>query len=395
MIILGIETSCDETAVSILRVSGDKNTPNIKVLGNTVMSQIKLHEKYGGVFPMMAKREHAKNLIPILEKTLSEAGLFKKADKKTALDDTKLNIILEREPELLKTFLELIPTIERPNIDAIAVTYGPGLEPALWVGINFAKVLSAVWNIPVIPINHMEGHIMSAILPEIKNTESEIKVRDIEFPALALLISGGHTELILVKSFGEYEILGQTRDDAIGEAYDKVARMLELPYPGGPKISELAEKERVEKTPERPFVLPRPMIHSNDLDFSFAGLKTAVLYAIKKISGELTEKTKQQIAKEFEDAVTEVLVSKTRKAMEKFEVKNLIVGGGVIANKFIRKNLKDLISEFQNTTILLPETGMSGDNALMIALAGYFDTTYTKNGLKKEDFRASGNLKLN
>lgn len=391
MIILGIETSCDETAISILEVSEDKKAPNLAVLGNTIMSQIKLHAQFGGVFPMMAKREHSKNLIPILKKTLEQAKLIKN-DNLENKKEKEIEKLLEREPELLKQFLDFIPTIKKPEIDAIAVTYGPGLEPALWVGINFAKALSLVWNIPVIPINHMEGHIVGAFLDK-NSFEKGGKLKDVEFPAIALLISGGHTELILAKSVGEYKILGQTKDDAVGEAYDKVARMLGLPYPGGPKISELAEKERLEKNSERPFVLPRPMIHSADFDFSFAGLKTAVLYTIKKIP-EITEKIKQQISKEFEDAVTEVLITKTYKALEKFEVKSLVVGGGVIANKFIRQNLENLAEKFPVINIFLPESNLSGDNALMIALAGYFNYKSSKKPQKNKDFKASGNLRL-
>src|SRR3989344_8160793 len=211
MKILAIETYCDETAVTLLDISGMLEKPDIKVLGNTLLSQVALHEKYGGVYPNLAKREHEKNLPPLLEKTLKEAGYdMSEAELRTN------------------------------DIDYIAVTEGPGLEPALWVGINFATELGKKWNKPVVPVNHMEGHIFS-VLYKMLNTEC------LTLPALALLVSGGHTELVVVKDFGNYKIIGQTLDDAVGEAFDKVARMLGLPYPGGPEISKLAELSRGKK----------------------------------------------------------------------------------------------------------------------------------------------------
>lgn len=385
MIILGIETSCDETAICIIDAKQEK----IKILGNQLYSQIALHSQYGGVFPMMAKREHTKNLLPLLSNCLKEADLYKESGKGVDAEKTeKIKILLSREDTLFDQFTELFK-IEKPNIDAIAVTNGPGLEPALWVGVSFAKALSELWGIPIIPTNHMEGHIVVAPLEKTESKEYEIK--KMEFPSIALLISGGHTQLVLVKDWLHYEIIGNTKDDAIGEAFDKVARILGLPYPGGPQISKLAEKERIEfpnKIP--PYPLPRPMIHSKDLNFSFSGIKTAVLYLTQKL-GVLTDQTKQEIAREFEDAVVEVILKKTKAAIEKYNAKTLIIGGGVSANKKIREDFK-VLSEQLKINFFVPEFSASTDNAFMIALAGYLNI---KAGKKYEtEFRAHGNLTL-
>ena len=277
MKILGIETSCDETALSLIEAAGDIVHTRIHVLAEAIYSQIEIHKKFGGVFPALAKRAHAKNLIPLIKKI---APAFVNTNHKAISidEETKIRIlkILEREPELGEEFMESLPQLGIPNIDAIAVTFGPGLEPALWVGINFASALHELWGIPVIPINHMEGHIVAGIVPIKEARISSTPVFPITFPALALLISGGHTELVLVRAWSDYEIVGQTRDDAVGEAFDKVARLLGLPYPGGPEISKLADEARAKNitASER---LPRPMLRNAGLDFSFSGLKTAVL----------------------------------------------------------------------------------------------------------------------
>ncbi len=389
MRILGIETSCDETAVCL--IEAEKNSAGtIKMLGNQLYSQVALHAKYGGVYPNMAKREHAKNLTPLLEKCLAEAGLFK--NKKQNLNTgkiEKIKEILNREEGLFETLKELAEKIEKPEIDAIAVTNGPGLEPALWVGVTFAKALSEIWDIPVIPINHMEGHIIVASLDKI--AEKEFQFKKINYPAIALLVSGGHTQLVLVKKPLQYEIIGNTKDDALGEAFDKVARILGLPYPGGPKISKLAEYERLEFPDKKTnYPLPRPMIHSKDLNFSFSGIKTAVLYTVQKIEN-LTDEIKQEIAREFEDAVVEVIVKKTKDAVEQCSVKTIIIGGGVSANKKIRDDFSKLSKEL-DAELMIPEISASTDNAFMIAIAGYLNII---SGKKYNDkFIAKGNLSL-
>lgn len=365
MKILSIETSCDETAISI--VEADGNTPpeggvSFKILSNALISQIEHHKEYGGVFPTVAKREHIKNLPILLEQALKEAG-FKNSKKN--------------------------------GIDAIAVTHGPGLEPALWVGINFAEDLALAWGKPIIPVNHMEGHVMSSLL-EKNGGHDEFSILNFKFPntpLLALLISGGHTQLVLSKKHLEYEIVGETLDDAVGEAFDKVARMMGLPYPGGPEISKLAEKVgRATST----FKFPRPMIHSDTCDFSFSGLKTSVLYTLKKIP-ELTEEIKQKVAKEFEDAVIEVLISKTKKALAESGAQTLVIGGGVSANKKIKKAFENMIeSEFSEVTLHTPNPELSTDNAIMIAVAGYFRHAQNPEKYKVQnlDIKADGNLTL-
>ncbi len=395
MNLLAIETSCDETAISILEARGTHRSPSFKILSSVVHSQAALHAKWSGVVPNLAKREHSKNLVPILRKALEESGLLVNKKLASLPETEKIKKMLEREPGLAELFLEFVPNIAVPKIDAIAVTYGPGLEPALWTGINFAKALGLFWNKPIMPINHMEGHILSVLLPETTpGLRSNLKLK---LPAIALLISGGHTELVLIKDWLKYKVLGHTRDDAVGEAFDKVARMLGLPYPGGPEISKLAEKfstwELSSQVNKIPIKLPRPMINSGDLDFSFSGLKTAVLYKIKEI-GKLSEEIKSEIAHEFEEAVVDVLISKTKLALRQNEVKTLIIGGGVIANKKIREAFKGLANE--NLRLLIPHRTLSTDNAAMIATAGYFRYLDYKNKKTKpnKNFKATGNLIL-
>lgn len=403
MNILAIETSCDETAIAILSVSDGKN-PTFRLRANVVHSQIAIHAPYGGVFPALAKREHSKNLIPVLMEALGKSNFLKSEVKKSLptgrqekskaqfkIQNSNIKLltsILEREPELLEQFLNEIPKIKRPKIDAIAVTHGPGLEPALWVGINFAKALSLVWNIPIIPVNHMEGHIFSSFI-----RGKEFSISKIQFPMLALLVSGGHTELILIKKWGRYKKIGETQDDAAGEAFDKVARMLSLPYPGGPEIARLASQHSTLNP--IPYPLPRPMINSKDLNFSFSGLKTAVLYLIRKIekNAPVSKKQKIAIAHEFQEAAVDVLVAKTIKAAQTYEVRAILLGGGVAANESLRTRLmKDISKTLPKTKLLLPDKSATTDNAAMIAVAGYFNSRSKKRPLK--NIRAQGNLSL-
>lgn len=398
MRILSIETSCDETAVSIVEASGGLEKPVFAILGNSLFSQVELHKEYGGVFPNLAKREHAKNLVPLLIKTLTEASLVESSQQLVAGENTweEIQKILEKEYGLYELFKDALEKIATPGIDVIAVTSGPGLEPALWVGISFARALSKLWNIPAIGVNHMEGHITSVLLNGSdgdKNNELVItnNAKGVQFPALALLISGGHTELVETRAWGQYSIIGQTRDDAVGEAFDKVARLLGLPYPGGPEISRLAQTARESQIPQT-VTLPRPMIHSGNLDFSFSGLKTAVLYYIRD-HGELSETDKSDIAREFEDAVVDVLLTKTIEALEQTGAQTLIIAGGVIANKKIREEFALLEKEYPDLHILTPEFKHATDNSIMIASAGYIQTLLYPDLLTRErQIIAEGNL---
>ncbi len=357
-----------------MEAKGGATNASFKVLGNNVSSQIDLHIPYGGVFPALAKREHIKNLPLVLEKTLKEANLT------------------------------LTPSPERRGlgrgIDAIAVTYGPGLEPALWTGIVLAKELGKKLNVPIIPVNHMEGHLLSVF----GKNKGKFTIPKVKMPALSLLVSGGHTELVLVKKWMNYEILGETLDDAVGEAFDKVARMLGLPYPGGPQISKLAEQERklVKLEQIKKFSLPRPMLHTKDFNFSFSGLKTAVLYKIRdleKSGKKLTHELITELAHEFENAAIECLTHKTKKAIEKYKIKTLIVGGGVSANQ----HLKNEITRFRqgsgkankNLKIYFPTKELSTDNSLMIGIAGYLNYIKNKRKVPKaSSIKAVGNLRL-
>ncbi|MES2023278.1 MAG: tRNA (adenosine(37)-N6)-threonylcarbamoyltransferase complex transferase subunit TsaD [Patescibacteria group bacterium] len=392
MKILSIETSCDDTGITIMEVKGGAKNASFKVLANGIISQNKTHAPHGGVFPALAKRDHIKNLPILLDKMLKKAKLGVRQD------------------------------LTQKSIDLIAVTSGPGLEPCLWTGIVFAQELSKKWNVPVVPVNHMEGHILSVfgkskggfIVP-IKPAKGRAS-----FPMISLLASGGNTQLVLIKDWGKYEIVGETLDDAAGEAYDKVARMMGLPYPGGPWVSRYAEKGRAnegrkllksiaqagepsiairQQADMRGFqkltaeiTLPRPMLYSKNLDFSFSGLKTAVLYLIKKI-GPLDEEKKIQIAMEFENAVVETLIYKTNKAMEKYGASTLIVAGGVSANKHLRKMMRKFFKKEKQ--VLFPEKKISTDNALMIGIAGYLQ--YIKNNKKTIDpkkIKANGKMRL-
>ncbi|MFZ2522648.1 MAG: tRNA (adenosine(37)-N6)-threonylcarbamoyltransferase complex transferase subunit TsaD [Minisyncoccia bacterium] len=402
MKILSIETSCDETAVSIVEAEGGLESPTFCVLGNALFSQIDIHKEYGGVYPMLAKREHAKNLIPLLKKVLEESKLISDSKFKSIGSEEKwreIENILKREIGLYENFKNYIENIPKPEIDVISVTSGPGLAPALWVGISFAKALSVIWDIPVLGVNHMEGHIASILIEtdaRVMNQESGIRNNVMQFPALALLISGGHTEIVKIDAWGKYEILGRTLDDAVGEAFDKTARMLGLSYPGGPEVSKLARLARETSIPhEAKFT--RPMIHSENLDFSFSGLKTAVLYYIRDTTEngriELILEKKADIAREFEDAVIDVLVKKTKKALEENSFKTLIIAGGVIANKRIADIFSKFENEYNDLVVKIPTKNLSTDNSLMIAGATYLNLNlYPDLMNNKNEIIAVGNL---
>ena len=348
MRILGIESSCDESAIALLEIKSNK----IKILKNIISSQVNIHKKYGGIVPEVAARYHAENFFPILKKA----------------------------------------KIDLRKIDNIAVTYGPGLITSLMIGTELAKTLSYVYKKPLIPINHIEAHIYSNWLshPELFNkslTISGKKVRDKKiFPALAMVISGGHTQIFLMKDYGKYKLIGQTVDDAVGEAYDKVARILNLGYPGGPIISQRAEKYKGEDK----LNFPRPMKNTKDFNMSFSGLKTAVLYKAQK-EKKWTKNKINEYCFSFQNAVTDVLTHKIIKAAEKYKVQNILLGGGVSANNELRIALKNKADKLGIKTYF-PELKHTGDNAAMIAITGYFN----KNKAQKNNFSlmADANLEL-
>ena len=326
MLILGIETSCDETAAALVQV--DKN--NLKVLSNVVSSQIPIHRKYKGIVPEVAARAHFEKILPVILASLRKS--------------------LEQ-------------------ISAIAVTYGPGLITSLLVGLEAAKTLSYLFKKPLIPINHLEGHIYANWLSDFKVLQSA-KV----FPAVCLVVSGGHTELLLMEDYGQFKRLGATRDDAAGECFDKVARLLNLGYPGGPAIeaaARLAEAGTQNYYRGRTSIasLPRPMIHSHNFDFSFSGLKTAVLYKTKKT--KINQEFVRAMAQEVQESVVDVLVSKTIKAAKRFEARSIILSGGVAANSRLREEMKKQATKIKKI-FLVPPKKFCTDNAVMIAMAGYF-----------------------
>ncbi|MBI2098602.1 MAG: tRNA (adenosine(37)-N6)-threonylcarbamoyltransferase complex transferase subunit TsaD [Candidatus Wildermuthbacteria bacterium] len=398
MRILGIETSCDDTGIAVLEAGRGSH---FQILSNVVASQIAVHQKYGGVYPMLAKREHLKNLPIVLRRALGSSPRSEVRAGRGSWWRTK-----RREP--------LPSDAKSYGITAIAVTYGPGLSPCLWAGLNFAQDLAKKWGVPLVPVDHIEGHLLIGLLKNIQDTKYQIPNTRGIFPAIALIVSGGHTQLVLVKDIGKYEMIGETRDDAAGECFDKTARILGLEYPGGPAIAEQARlwgedmllsgklSEAVwhgpakggqtaeSATPERPLGrergdsrkqhserhnirLPRPMMHTKDYDFSFSGLKTAVLYNYQARPKKERESKKyiQIMAAEIQQAIVDVLVHKTIKAAKEYGAKTIIMGGGVAANDELRKQLgqkaKDMNAEF-----LAPSKNLSTDNGAMIALAGYF-----------------------
>jgi len=323
MKILGIETSCDETAIAIVEVD-DKN---VSVLSNIVSSQIKIHAPFGGVVPILAARAHAENIGHVYDMALKESG--------ASIED----------------------------IDLIAVTRGPGLGPALLQGLTFARTLAIRWNKPIVGVNHMDGHIHSNWLPP-----SKFPVSSFQFPVLNLLVSGGHTELVLMRDHGEYERIGDTLDDAAGEAFDKIARLLGLGYPGGPALSKLAQDGDPAK-----YELPRPLLKADNYNFSYSGLKTAVLYLtrdITKENRELTEQEKADVAASFQEAAIDVLIQKAKRAAQEYGAKAILLSGGVSANALLRERMKKM-ADGLGITYSQPDMQWTGDNAAMIAVAGY------------------------
>ena len=394
MIILGIDTSCDDTSVAIVEADKrgyQRGFAQIKfnILSSIISSQVKIHAQYGGVYPFLAKREHQKNLPVVFEKALKRAKISVK------------------------------------EIDFIALTVGPGLEPCLGVGVNFVKELAKELKLPIIPVNHIEAHIFANFVGNVKCQMSNVKTL---LPAICLVVSGGHTQLILMKNFGEYKILGETRDDAAGECLDKVARILGLGYPGGPAIekkskiknrdsygSEGEDENEVLIAGQKSKIkikLPRPMIYQKNYDFSFSGLKTAVLYQYQKSKTEFpfmetrgkksskrinplltpslslgrmkfsspikNKKYKQAMAAEVQQAVIDVLIYKTLKATKEFKAKSIILGGGVAANEELRRQFKVQSSlptgrpaKFK-VNFFVPPKKFCTDNAAMVGITAFF-----------------------
>lgn len=313
-LILGIESSCDETGVALVRLPADGGVPTL--LSHALHSQIDMHRAYGGVVPELASRDHIRRVLPLTEQVLADAG--------QGLQD----------------------------IDVVSFTRGPGLAGALLVGAGVACALAAALDKPVLGVHHLEGHLLSPFLSEDPP----------EFPFIALLVSGGHSQLMRVNGVGSYEILGETIDDAAGEAFDKSAKVMGLPYPGGPILSKLAESGDPQA-----FKLPRPLLHSGDLDFSFAGLKTAVLTQAKKLGDEL-EVRKADLAASTQAAIVDVLVKKTLNALKQTGMNRVVVAGGVGANKLLREQLNAECAK-RKIRVHYPELHLCTDNGAMIAMA--------------------------
>lgn len=331
MLILGLESSCDETSVALLEAKKGK----FVLHKNFVSSQIKIHKQYGGIVPEVAARHHVEIITPLV---------------KEAIKDVK-------------------------KIDIIAVTAGPGLATALLVGVETARALAYLWKKPLVAVNHLAGHIYANWLPNpLPPPYSKGETRELKFPILCLIVSGGHTELVLMKKHLDYQIVGETRDDAVGECFDKVGKILGLPYPGGPEVAKHATLGNPQA-----IKFPRPMLDSTDLDFSFSGLKTAVLYYVKTMKPaspagrHLNNETINNICASFEQAAIDVLVAKTIRAAKKNKVKTLLLGGGVAANQNLQSQLQLAINQsLLNTKYLTLNSQYCGDNAAMIAAAGYF-----------------------
>jgi len=422
MRIVGIDTSCDDTCISIVDAkSQGSNVKSFEILSNVVSSQVKLHRRYGGVYPSLAKREHQRNLPIVLKKGLKEAG-FKIFNFTTPREVSySPPSRLRRAPSF--SIFKQIPKAKIPNINFIAVTVGPGLDPCLWTGINFAKNLARQWNLPIIPINHIESHILANFL----GLEVRGYKLDELFPAICLVVSGGHTQLILMtpvrpakvsskfrRANGagknwNYKIIGETRDDAAGECFDKTARILGLPYPGGPAIAAEAAKFSIFSRILRDSIkLPRPMINSKDYDFSFSGLKTAVLYDFKsRPKKERGSKAYIRVmAREIQQAIIDVLIRKTLKAAKDFKAKSIILGGGVAANNELRKQFNYKLKTMPRPetkflvrginyklNFLVPPKEFCTDNAAMVALAGYFNRKKATKNYQK--IKALANLRIN
>lgn len=358
--ILAIETSCDDTSIAILEFNKFGQSEVISTFTN---SQISKHKKYGGVYPELASREHLNNILPVLKTTLKEYSIIKNLKLKTK------NII--------------------DSIDYMAITCGPGLIGSLLVGTETAKTLAYIFKKPVILVNHLEGHIYSNF---INNSQK------LDFPIVSLIASGGHTSLILMKNHLDYKIIGQTQDDAAGEAYDKVSEMLGLGYPGGPIIDKYARQfKQAKRSNNFNPLFPRPMLGSKNFDFSFSGLKTSVLYYLRNQKKPYSEKLKQKVAYEFQEAATDVLVKKTLKTAQKYKAKSILISGGVSANSKLREKMKQSLyrhTELDSNSLSVPELKFCTDNASMIAQVAYHKILAGKVN-NWYDIKANASLDLN
>ena len=401
--ILAIETSCDETAAAGIGEDPPAGGGQPVILSNIISSSVAFHAETGGIVPEVASRAPMEMIVPVVSQALLDSVARHSRGGGNPENKDWIPDQVGDDNYLKSNYAEAIKILQN-DITHIAVTAGPGLIGSLLVGFNAAKTLAYARDLPIIPINHIEGHLYSAFGGEIRNSNFEIRnkfsnpksqVLSPMFPILALTVSGGHTMLVLMKGHGDYEIIGQTIDDAVGEAYDKVARLLGLGYPGGPAISKLASKFRETRDKKQEtrgktldsrlstlgIVFPRPIMNDGTFNFSFSGLKTAVLVKVKKIMAErnLTsaEKidlvTKEEIAAAFEEAVADVLTFKTIKAVEKYSPHAVIFTGGVSANLYLKKRLETRVEGLgRDIKFLTPPKEMSGDNAAMIGLAAYY-----------------------
>jgi len=326
--ILAIDTSCDETSAAV--------TVDDCVISNVISSQVELHRKYGGVVPIIAQRAHRERVGPVIEEALKRA------------------------------FPQIPQTSQFPQIDAVAVTQGPGLAVALEVGIAKAKELFLKAHKPLIAVNHMEGHLLSSFAKNSKGKGPFARTK-LQFPVLGLLVSGGHTQLVFMKDLGQYQLLGETLDDAAGEAFDKLAKMLNLGYPGGPIVSELAKKGDPNKYP-----LPIPMQKSNDLNFSFSGLKTAALYLIKQLNEKGIKNYHYDICASFEKSLVAALMIKLQMAIQRYHPKQIVLGGGVVNNLKLRTEARKVAKKYHLSLFLPYSKNLDTDNAAMIGVAAYY-----------------------
>lgn len=357
MKILGIETSCDETAASVVE-------DGRKILSNVVATSSKMHAMTGGIIPEQAARQQLKSMVHVIKQALSEA--FPK------LPNLKSQI---------------------SNLDAISVTAGPGLIGSLLVGVETSKTLSHIWQKPIIPINHLAGHIYANFIRKAPNSKFQIPNKDPSFPLLALVVSGGHTDLVLMKDHGKLKWLGGTRDDAAGEAFDKTARLLGLPYPGGPVISAQAEKLQNQKSRIKMSKFPRPMLDEENFDWSFSGLKTAVLREVDKLKNkeELDDEKVSRLAAEIQEAIVEVLVEKSIRAIKKYKPKSFLLSGGVAANKRLREMFRSRIKDEKlQVSFHVPPVALCTDNATYIAAAAY----YNNSPVEWKDIKANPGLSI-